>query len=54
MLDNMGCGDGKPVIVLPPDPGQKLGIMWITYKIRDPHGQEASNVLPKNVCGHPC
>ncbi len=54
LIDNMACGDGKPVIVVRPDPGPELGVMRITYKVRDPKGQEASSVLAKNVYSGPC
>jgi hypothetical protein len=47
-----GCNGGESYT--PPDPGTKLGDMKITYKARDPHGQEAEQSVLFPVYTGPC
>jgi len=53
MGTSMGCG-GNTNVVPPHDPGKKLGDMKITYKARDPHGQEAETAVLFPVYTGPC
>jgi len=54
MVDSMGCGCERPVTDVSPELGSKLGVMRITYKVRDPQGQEAEQIRAKNVYSGPC